>query len=84
MMTTEQRTESHSKDFDPDEKAPEAMTPFRAAMIAEGVEEADKETQRAAWQYLVDSGLAWSLQGYFGRQAVRLIEAGEIHAKNGG
>ena len=78
-MADEQEVESHEKVFDADEKAPEAMTPSRATMIAEGVDEADTETQRAAWQYLVDSGLAWSLQGSFGRQAVSLIEAGEIH-----
>lgn len=82
-MTIEQRTESHSKDFDADEKDSRAMSPYRATMIAEGEIEADKETQQAAWQYLVDSGLAWSLQGSFGRQAMRLIDAGEIHAKGG-
>jgi len=30
----------------------------------------------AAWQYLIDIGLVWKLQGYFGRQAARLIEDG--------
>jgi hypothetical protein len=28
------------------------------------------------WQKLVDSGLAWKLQGFFGRTATRMIEAG--------
>jgi len=30
----------------------------------------------AAWQYLIDIGLVWKLQGYFSRQAARLIEDG--------
>lgn len=55
------------------------MNPYRATMIAEGVEEADEATQIEAWQYLVTSGLAWQLQGSFGRQAARMIEEGIIH-----
>ena len=52
------------------------MTDFEATMIAEGVEEADEATQIEAWQYLIDTGLAWKLQGCFGRQAAAMIEAG--------
>ncbi len=29
-----------------------------------------------AWQYLIDTGVAWRLQGWFGRQAMFLIEQG--------
>lgn len=55
------------------------MDDFTATMIAEGVEEADEETQREAWQHLHDTGLAYRLQGWFGRQVHALIAAGEIN-----
>ena len=47
-------------------------------MIAEGVYEGDTDQMQEAWQMIVDTGLAWSLQGWFGREATRLIEAGVI------
>ena len=52
------------------------MENFDAVMIAEGVDPASEEEQIEAWQHLIDSGLAWSLQGWFGRNASSLIEQG--------
>tara|TARA_Y100000593_G_scaffold78787_1_gene146417 strand:+ start:67 stop:243 length:177 start_codon:yes stop_codon:yes gene_type:complete len=52
------------------------MENFEAVMIAEGIESATEEEQIEAWQHLIDTGLAWSLQGCFGRTASQLIEQG--------
>lgn len=56
------------------------MTDFDAVMIAEGVEEATTEKQLEAWQHLVNTGMVWKLQGWFGRMANHLIEEGLIDA----
>ena len=55
------------------------MTNYMAVAIAEGFcegEGASKEQQIEAWQHLIDTGMAWTLQGSFGRQAKALIDAG--------
>ena len=53
-----------------------------AVGIAEGFEEAENEDQVIeAWQHLVDTGLAWQLQVWFGRTAMNLIEQGIIQHK---
>lgn len=53
------------------------MDIFTATMIAEGVEPAESEEQFIeAWQLLIDTGTCWKLQGFFGRTATQLIEAG--------
>ena len=53
------------------------MNTYNAVGIAEGFIEAESEDQIIeAWQTLIDTGLAWQLQGWFGRQAQYLIEEG--------
>jgi hypothetical protein len=52
------------------------MDTFEAIMIAEGVEPATNDERQAAWQHLIDTGVCWNLQGYFGRTAKRLIDEG--------
>ena len=57
------------------------MDNFTATMIAEGVEEAESDEQYVeAWQHLHDTGLAYQLQGWFGRTAQQLINEGIINA----
>ncbi len=55
-------------------------TPYDASACVEGFdgEEHDQETVISAWQYLLDTGLCWKLQGWYGRTANQLIEEGYI------
>lgn len=60
------------------------MNDYLAVGIAEGFEEPESREQVVeAWQYLHDTGLAYRLQGWFGRQARALIDAGVIVDGNG-
>lgn len=59
------------------------MTQYLATAYAEGFcegENASEEEQLTAWQYLHDTKLAYSLQGWFGRTAQELIKQGYIKA----
>ena len=54
------------------------MDSYTATGIAEGWIEADGDQLIEAWQHLHDSGLAYQLQGWFGRTARDLLEQGVI------
>lgn len=61
------------------------MDTFRACSIIEGFsgEEHTEEEHREAWQSLVDSGVVWQLQGWYGRTAQGLIEKGILRPAKG-
>ena len=48
----------------------------------ESGEMSDKDTV-TFFQDLIDTGMAWTLQGCYGRQATRLIQAGLCHKARG-
>lgn len=54
---------------------------YTAVSVAEGFGEGENASpleQQSAWQYLHDSRMAYSLQGWFGRTAQSLIQNGTI------
>ena len=54
---------------------------YLATAYAEGFcegENATAEEQIEAWSYLIQTRTCWSLQGWFGRAASRIIESGVI------
>jgi hypothetical protein len=53
------------------------MDSYTATGIAEGFIDCESEDQYIeAWQTLIDTGIAWKLQGFFGRTAKQLIDQG--------
>lgn len=59
------------------------MNTYVACSIIEGFsgEAHSEEDIIEAVQSLIDSGMVWQLQGFYGRLANALIQAGECHAK---
>lgn len=63
--------------------AEETFDDFTAIGMAEGFLDCKtEEDSLRAWQHLVNTGLAWSLQGSFGRRAYDLIRQGKIKPKS--
>lgn len=56
------------------------MDTLLACLIVEGMEETDEDGRIDAWQYLINTGTCWGLQGWYGRTASALIKAGVCHA----
>ena len=55
------------------------MNIFTASMIVEDeLGEYTEEQALEAWQWLVDTGYAWRLQGWYGRTAQYLIDMGHL------
>jgi len=54
-----------------------ALDLHTAINICEGLEADRSESEViAAWQYLIDQGIVWKLQGFYCRTARNLINAG--------
>ena len=53
-------------------------TNYTACAAIEGFdgEQHDEDEILEAWQHLIDTGACWTLQGFYGRTAHSLIEAG--------
>lgn len=64
----------------PEEAAKPIKFPYDTggALFAYESGELNKEATIELFQHLVDTGLAWQLQGSYGRQAMRFIEAGLV------
>ncbi len=61
-----------------------SLDTYKATAFAEGFCEGENATQfeqLCAWQFLVDTGICWKLQGFFGRTAKLLINEGMIERK---
>ncbi len=59
------------------------MNTMKAISLIDGLEEPDdEETLLKAWQFLIDNGEVWRLQGTYGRIAHAMIESGTLRPPN--
>ena len=60
-------------------KKQQAEMLYNATMIAEGaMDETSEMSYIQAWQWLVDTGVVWELQGFYGRAAHRMLSEGTL------
>ena len=59
------------------------MELLQAVKIVEGDIESSLQEQKDAWQWLIDEGHVRRLQGWYGRAAMELIDAGTCNAPSG-
>ena len=55
---------------------PDTMTTIRAVDSIDGFVAGSAQDLIHAYQFLIDNGSVWSMQGRYGRQAKHLIEVG--------
>lgn len=57
--------------------------PFDVTEFVMAYEQGETDEQETAegFQHLIDNGMAWTLQGHYGRMAAHLIETGDCHAR---
>ena len=52
---------------------PDRIEAYRAVGLADGFINGSQAEQLKAWTYLVESGRAWELKGWFTRRAIELL-----------
>jgi hypothetical protein len=52
------------------------ITTVTQAVLTIELDDAPETDQIAAWQYLIDTGVVWQMQGIYGRTASLLIQEG--------
>ena len=57
------------------------MTLYEAISIVEGFDGMGHTHEEVieAWQFLIDTGACWRLQGWYGRTAQALLDSGKCH-----
>lgn len=55
------------------------MEDLEAIEIIESKQDSTREEEVAAWQHLINTGICWELQGWYGRMAAKLIEERVCH-----
>jgi hypothetical protein len=60
---------------------PDRIEAYRAVGLADGFIRSTQAEQLSAWTYLVESGRAWELGGWFTRRAIELLATRMIKVK---